>query len=118
MKDVLNRANAAIEKMKKEQEVQDLLARVDDWKGHRIEQFGHLITFGTHAVLKGDSGKDEREVRSASSAYRSLCGTVGTLHDFTANAAYRSALALFYGPVTVHGELCTSPETQSLLDRQ
>ena len=62
MKAVLERANSAIEKMKKDQEVQDLLTRVDDWKGHKIEQFGELITFGTHAVLKGDSGKDEREV--------------------------------------------------------
>ena len=62
MKAVLNRANAAIEKMKKEQEVQELLMRVDDWKGHKIEHFGNLITFGAHTVLKGDSGKEEREV--------------------------------------------------------
>ena len=63
MKSVLDRANAAIDRTKKEQEVEDLVGRVDDWKGHKIEHFGHLITYGNHTVLKGDNGKEEREVR-------------------------------------------------------
>ena len=63
MKSVLDRANAAIDRTKKDQEVDDLVGRVDDWKGHRIEHFGQLITYGNHTVLKSDSGKEEREVR-------------------------------------------------------
>ena len=63
MKAVLERANSAIEKMKKDQEVSDLVSRVDDWKGHKIEHFGELVLFGTQAVIQGDNNKEEREVR-------------------------------------------------------
>lgn len=43
----------------------DLTARVDDWKSLKLEVFGDLLRFGTFTVLKGDGGgKDtEREVR-------------------------------------------------------
>lgn len=41
----------------------DLSERVDDWKALKMDSFGELLRFGTFAVVKGDSGKDnEREV--------------------------------------------------------
>lgn len=66
---ILAKANAAIERaIDKESRlvaVDDLMGSVDDWKGHKIENFGELVLFGGHTVLKGDGQKDvEREVRT------------------------------------------------------
>ncbi|KAI9838294.1 MAG: hypothetical protein M1819_005562 [Sarea resinae] len=61
---VLERTNAAIDREARAAAVSDLSGRVEDWKGHKIEQFGDLLLYGTFTVLKGDGAKDiEREVR-------------------------------------------------------
>lgn len=58
------RANAAAGREEGIREVTELQNRVEDWKGHRIEQFGQLLQWGNFTVLKGDGVKDvEREVR-------------------------------------------------------
>lgn len=45
--------------------VDELHSSVEDWKGHKIDQFGELLLYGNFTVLKGDGAKDvEREVRS------------------------------------------------------
>ncbi|KAI9765603.1 MAG: hypothetical protein M1840_007292 [Geoglossum simile] len=60
---VLERANDAVDKVVRNEAVEDLAVRVEDWKGHRIEQFGELLLYGTFTVVKGDGKNDvEREV--------------------------------------------------------
>ena len=60
---VLERANDAVDKVVRNEAVEDLAARVEDWKGHRIDQFGELLLYGTFTVVKGDGKNDvEREV--------------------------------------------------------
>ncbi|KAI9858167.1 MAG: hypothetical protein M1813_007816 [Trichoglossum hirsutum] len=60
---VLERANDAVDKVVRNEAVEDLATRVEDWKGHRIEQFGELLLYGTFTVVKGDGRTDvEREV--------------------------------------------------------
>jgi cell division control protein 24 len=60
---VLGRINQAVDKKARADAVVDLTARVEDWKGHNIQQFGDLIMNGTFTVIKGDGRNDvEREV--------------------------------------------------------
>ncbi|KAJ5596621.1 hypothetical protein N7450_003079 [Penicillium hetheringtonii] len=62
IQDVLDQANEAIHKEHLAAAVVDLSERVDDWKSLKMDSFGELLRFGTFAVVKGDSGKDnERE---------------------------------------------------------
>lgn len=54
--------------------VEELKGRVEDWKGHKIEAFGDLLLHGTFTVLKGETTApkgSEREVGSKSSKRRS-----------------------------------------------
>lgn len=63
IQDVLDQANEAIHKEHLAAAVVDLSERVDDWKSLKMDTFGELLRFGTFAVVKGDTGKDnEREV--------------------------------------------------------
>lgn len=65
IQNVLDGANEAIHKEHLASAVGDLADRVDDWKALKMESFGELLRYGTFAVVKGDSGKDnEREVRN------------------------------------------------------
>ena len=62
-KAILDRANAAIAKVARQQEVRELVNSVDDWKGHKLDHFGELVISGGHTVLKGEGSKEvEREV--------------------------------------------------------
>ncbi|KAF2154680.1 hypothetical protein K461DRAFT_266070 [Myriangium duriaei CBS 260.36] len=53
---ILTRTNAAMEREDRLAAVEELKGRVEDWKGHRVEQFGELLLFGTFTVIKSDSG--------------------------------------------------------------
>ncbi|KAI9844125.1 MAG: hypothetical protein M1838_002321 [Thelocarpon superellum] len=65
---VLKQANAAIDKQQRQLAVDELRTRVEEWKGHDIQQFGELLLYGTFTVVKGDGRNDvEREVRNPSS---------------------------------------------------
>ena len=60
---VLVRANEAVDKEERNRAVSDLISRVEDWKGHNIDNFGELLQYGSHTVLKGEGQKEvEREV--------------------------------------------------------
>jgi len=62
---VLERTNAAIDRVERQEAVEELRTLVEDWKGHRIEGFGDLLLHGQFTVLKGDgisSKNEEREV--------------------------------------------------------
>lgn len=62
---VLTKANDAIEREDRAEAVEELKERVDDWKGHRLENFGELLLNGTFQVIKGEASGSrdaEREV--------------------------------------------------------
>ena len=57
------RADEAVQKEHHAAAVNELQSRVEDWKGHKINQFGELLHFGNFTVLKGEGAKVvEREV--------------------------------------------------------
>ena len=74
---ILERTNKAVDREEKAEAVEELRTRVDDWKGHRVENFGELLLYGTFTVLKSDSiglGRDaERRVRDGSGVAFSVC---------------------------------------------
>lgn len=63
---IAQQINEAIRKSENVQVVHDLFGRVEDWKGHRRDQFGELLLHGQFLVIKGDQkGDAEREVNCA-----------------------------------------------------
>ena len=59
---VQEQANASIDRDNRLAARDDVQARVEDWRKLKVESFGELLLFGTFAVQKSDSGKDnERE---------------------------------------------------------
>lgn len=57
-----SKVNEAVRKVDNTKVVEDLRTRVDDWKGHRLEQFGALLLNGQFTVIKGEGkGEIERE---------------------------------------------------------
>lgn len=60
---VNSKVNEAIRKVDMGRVTEDLATRVEDWKGHRLDQFGSLLLNGQFTVVKGDGRGDlEREV--------------------------------------------------------
>ncbi|GAB7364520.1 hypothetical protein MBLNU230_g5328t1 [Neophaeotheca triangularis] len=58
---VLSLTNEAVGREERVLAVEDLKSRVEDWKGHRVEQFGDLMLYGTFTVVKSEAiatGKD------------------------------------------------------------
>ncbi|KAJ2894955.1 Cdc24 calponin [Zalerion maritima] len=55
---VLKKANEAVDRDLLDEAMEDLISRVDDWKNHRVEQFGRLLLHGVYGVI---TGKSERE---------------------------------------------------------
>lgn len=61
---MLSRANAAMDREQRLTAFNELQSSVEDWKGHKIDQFGELLLYGNFTVLKDNGAKDvEREVR-------------------------------------------------------
>ncbi|KAI9845986.1 MAG: hypothetical protein M1837_004392 [Sclerophora amabilis] len=61
---ILERANSAIDKQQRQIAVEDVIARVEDWKGHNPNNFGDLLLYGNHTVLKSDGRSDvEKEYK-------------------------------------------------------
>lgn len=55
-------ANSAVDRELKAEALEDLCARVDDWKNHRVDHFGHLLQHGHFPVVTGKSDV-QKEVR-------------------------------------------------------
>jgi cell division control protein 24 len=57
---VLQKANEAVDRDLLDEAVEDLISRVEDWKKHRVDQFGKLLLHGVYTVItgKGDQEKD------------------------------------------------------------
>lgn len=55
---MLTKANEAVNRDLLDEAMEELKVRVDDWKNHRIEQFGSLLRHGVYTVI---TGKTEQE---------------------------------------------------------
>ncbi len=59
---ILKKANDAVERNVLDEALEELISRVDDWKNHRVEQFGRLLQHGVYTVITGRS-EQEKDVR-------------------------------------------------------
>lgn len=48
-------ANNAVDRELRNEALVDLCTRVDDWKNHRVDQFGDLLMHGHFPVVTGKS---------------------------------------------------------------
>lgn len=62
------KANSAVDKNILEEALQDLIHRVDDWKSHKVDNFGSLLLHGVYTVITGKS-EQEKDVRISPGAY-------------------------------------------------
>ncbi len=62
----LQKANEAVDRDLLDEALDDLVTRVDDWKNHRVDQFGKLLLHGVYTVVTGktEQEKDVRPVRA------------------------------------------------------
>ncbi len=56
---VLTKANEAVDRDLLDQALDDLINRVDDWKNHKVEQFGKLLLHGVYTVVTGKSEQEK-----------------------------------------------------------
>lgn len=62
IQDVLKQADASIDKETRDDALQDLQERIDDWKQLQIQTFGELLLLGTFNVMKDSTLRsDEKE---------------------------------------------------------
>jgi cell division control protein 24 len=61
---VLHKANDAVNRDLLDEALEELIVRVDDWKNHKVEQFGSLLLHGVYGVVTGKSDQ-EKDVSSA-----------------------------------------------------
>jgi hypothetical protein len=65
----LTQANAAVDRELRNEALEDLRSRVEDWKNHRVDQFGDLLLHGHFPVVTGKSDV-QKEVRPRSTLVR------------------------------------------------
>jgi len=58
---VLQKANEAVNRDLLNEAVNDLVNRVEDWKKHRVDQFGELLLHGVYTVVTGKGGDQEKD---------------------------------------------------------
>ncbi|OTB03475.1 hypothetical protein M426DRAFT_12621 [Hypoxylon sp. CI-4A] len=56
---VLSKANEAVDRDLLDEALEDLIRRVDDWKNHRVDQFGRLLLHGVYTVITGRSEQEK-----------------------------------------------------------
>lgn len=83
-------ANAAVDYELRREALQDLCARVDDWKNHRVDHFGDLLLHGQFPVVTGKSDV-QKEVRPQS--YSAEAFYIGMLELQCARRASRAVHA-------------------------
>lgn len=67
-------ANQAVDRELRAEALEDLCARVDDWKNHRVDHFGDLLQHGHFPVVTGKSDVS-KEVRPLFSLVQNLSST-------------------------------------------
>ncbi|CAK7204338.1 Guanine nucleotide exchange factor for Cdc42p [Sporothrix eucalyptigena] len=55
----LQKANEAVDRDLLDEALEDLINRVDDWKNHRVDQFGKLMLHGVYTVITGKSEQEK-----------------------------------------------------------
>ncbi|KAI1506384.1 hypothetical protein F5X99DRAFT_1269 [Biscogniauxia marginata] len=65
---VLKKANEAVDRDLLDEALEELIRRVDDWKNHKVEQFGRLLLHGVYTVVTGRI-EQEKEVGSFRAQY-------------------------------------------------
>ncbi|EOO01738.1 putative rho guanine nucleotide exchange factor scd1 protein [Phaeoacremonium minimum UCRPA7] len=55
----LQKANEAVDRDLLDEALDELVHRVDDWKNHRVEQFGRLLLHGVYTVVTGKSDQEK-----------------------------------------------------------
>jgi cell division control protein 24 len=56
---VLSKANEAVNRDLLDEAVEDLTGRVEDWKSHKVEQFGKLLLHGVYGVITGKTDQEK-----------------------------------------------------------
>ncbi|KAK1760272.1 Rho guanine nucleotide exchange factor scd1 [Echria macrotheca] len=56
---VLQKANEAVDRDLLDEALDDLINRVDDWKNHRVDQFGKLLLHGVYTVVTGKTDQEK-----------------------------------------------------------
>lgn len=56
---VLSKANEAVNRDLLDEAVEDLTSRVEDWKSHKVEQFGKLLLHGVYGVITGKTDQEK-----------------------------------------------------------
>ncbi|KAI1084909.1 hypothetical protein F5B20DRAFT_568178 [Whalleya microplaca] len=56
---VLKSANEAVDRDLLDEALEELIRRVDDWKNHKVEQFGRLLLHGVYTVVTGRSEQEK-----------------------------------------------------------
>lgn len=55
----LQKANEAVDRDLLDEALEDLISRVDDWKNHRVDQFGKLLLHGVYTVVTGKTDQEK-----------------------------------------------------------
>ncbi|KAF4988922.1 hypothetical protein FDECE_14877 [Fusarium decemcellulare] len=56
---VLKKANEAVNRDLLDEALEDLTNRVEDWKNHKVEQFGKLLLHGVYGVITGKTDQEK-----------------------------------------------------------
>lgn len=56
---VLSKANEAVNRDLLDEALDELITRVDDWKSHKVEQFGRLLMHGVYGVITGKTDQEK-----------------------------------------------------------
>ncbi|KLO96149.1 Scd1 protein [Fusarium fujikuroi] len=56
---VLKKANEAVNRDLLDEALEDLTSRVEDWKSHKVEQFGKLLLHGVYGVITGKTDQEK-----------------------------------------------------------
>ncbi|KAF8856849.1 hypothetical protein BDZ45DRAFT_745029 [Acephala macrosclerotiorum] len=86
---VLMQANAAVDRELRAEALEDLCARVDDWKNHRVDHFGDLLLHGHFPVVTGKSDV-QKEVRPPHTRNAPSVSTIRASVDQTRKALLSS----------------------------
>tara|TARA_R110002060_G_scaffold36620_2_gene47623 strand:+ start:301 stop:1338 length:1038 start_codon:yes stop_codon:yes gene_type:complete len=108
-------ANSAVDRELRAEALEDLCARVDDWKNHRVDHFGDLLQHGHFPVVTGKSDV-QKEVRPLFSLVQNLSslGEMRASLDSKRKATLHSRQRSFTNQSTaVSGSSVTSPSSLS-----
>jgi cell division control protein 24 len=92
---VLQKANEAVDRDLLDEALDELINRVDDWKNHRVDQFGRLLLHGVYTVLTGKSDQEKdvsfADVRAFPGSTRADMPFVHSMRFISSNAYFSAA---------------------------